>query len=500
MNNKSALKKLAGETAIYGMSTILARFINFLFLPLYTYILSTTDYGVLTEFMAYIAVLQVALTMGLETGCFRFANKEGVEPKQVFANALFSVSAVSLIFLFAMIFFGESISEAMGYKGYYLCYIYIGLILAIDSFTAILFAKLRFESKAWRFAIFKTVKILVETGTNLLLFLWFPKFALSHPDNFLLHFISSKPDFSYPIFSICISCLVVFLLFIPDFITLIKSKISLNKALWKRLMWYSLPLMVAGLPGIINDFLDRILFRFFNVDDTIWRSELGIYQAAVKVAVIMSLFVQMFRFAAEPFFFSRAKEKDSKELYAKVMEYFVGFCMLIFLGVIFYIDILQFIVGRDFRVGMGIVPIMLLSYVMLGMLFNVSMWYKLSDRSSYAIYITLAGLVVTSVINVVFLPKYSYWAAAWGHFFSYFIMLVISVLLGNKFYPIPYNWKKIFSIIGMALLLYGVTLLLPEGWSLALKLTIKTLLIGIYIVSYYLLEKNESKNRKQLSV
>ncbi|MBQ2243019.1 MAG: polysaccharide biosynthesis protein [Bacteroidales bacterium] len=489
------MKKLAGETAIYGVSTILARFINFLFLPLYTYYLTTADYGVLTEFMAYIAMFQVVLTLGLETGCFRFANKEGALPAQVFSTALLSVSAVSLVFLLVMIFFGEHISVAMGYSGYYLCYVYIGLILAIDSFTAILFAKLRFETKAWKFAIFKTTKILTEVGSNVLLFLWFPKFAAAHPDTFMLKFVSATPDFSYPIFSICVSCVVALLLFVPD---ILKLRFELDRRVWKGLMLYSLPLMIAGLPGVINDFLDRILFRYFNVDDTLWRSDLGIYQAAVKVAVIMSLFVQMFRFAAEPFFFARARDKGSKELYAQVMEYFVAFCMLVFLGIIFYIDIIQFIVGRDFRVGMGIVPIMLLAYMMLGMLFNVSMWYKLSDKSSYAIWITMAGLLVTTVVNVLFLAKYSYWAAAWGHFASYLVMLVVSALLGNKYYRIPYKWCRILGIISGGLLLYGVNLLIPGELNLIWKLVMRTVLIFVYIAAYFLFVRYGSKNSKQV--
>lgn len=495
MGNSSILKKLAGETAIYGVSTIFARFVNFMFLPLYTYYLSTTDYGVLTEFMAYIAMFQVVLTLGLETGCFRFANKEGARPNVVFSNALVSVSAISLLFLAVMIFFGEQISELMGYPGYYLCYVYIGLILSIDSFTAILFAKLRFETKAWKFAIFKTLKIFTEVGSNVVLFLWFPRFAQTHPDTFMLKFVSATPDFSYPIFSICISCVVALLLFVPD---ILRLRFELDKKVWKGLMLYSLPLMIAGLPGVMNDFLDRILFRYFNIDDALWRSELGIYQAAVKVAVIMSLFVQMFRFAAEPFFFARAKDKGSKELYAQVMEYFVAFCMLVFLGIIFYIDIIQFVVGADFRVGMGIVPIMLLAYVMLGMLFNVSMWYKLSDRSSFAIYITLAGLLVTFLVNVFFLSKYSYWAAAWGHFASYLVMLVISTLLGNKYYRIPYNWSRILSTVVGALLLYGINLLIPEDMMLVWKLMIRTLLILVYIAGYFLFVRYGSKNSKQI--
>lgn len=495
MGGNSILRKLAGETAIYGMSTILARFINFLFLPLYTYYLTTSDYGVLTEFMAYIAIFQVVLTMGLETGCFRYANKEGARPDVVFSNALMSVSLLSLAFLLIMVFWGEGISAAMGYQGYYLCYIYIGVILAIDAVTSILFARLRFENKAWKFAVFKTLKIFTETGSNVLLFLWFPKFAAAHPDTILLKFVSASPDFSYPIFSICVSCVVVMLLLLPD---LFRLKFGWDKSVLKGLLKYSFPLMIAGLPGVMNDFLDRLLFRHLNVDDTLWRSELGVYQAAVKVAVIMSLFVQMFRFAAEPFFFARARDKGSKELYAKVMEYFVAFCMLVFLGIIFYIDIIQFIVGRDFRAGMGIVPIMLLAYVMLGMLFNVNMWYKLSDKSSYAIYITLIGLGVTTLINVLFLAKYSYWAAAWGHFASYFVMLVVSTLMGNKYYKIPYNWKKIAIIMLIALSLYGVNLLIPQGVDLWFKLMLRTLLIFVYIGAYYLLLRYENKNCKQV--
>ena len=496
MGMRQILGKLAGQTAIYGTSTIVARFLNYMLLPLYTYTLSTSDYGVLTEFMSYIAVFQVLLTLGLETGCFRFANKEGYEPRKVFSGALLAVSAVSAVFLLLMILFGRSLAVRMGYGGYWNIYIYIGVILFADCFTAILFAKLRSESRAWRFAVFKTVKILTEAGTNLLLFLWYPGYAAAHPDNLLSGLIPAVPDFSYPIFAIVVSCVVCLLLFIPE---LFRLRLSPDGTTLKRMLRYSLPLMVAGLPGVMNDFLDRILFRFFNVDDSLWRADLGVYQAGVKVAVIMSLFVQMFRFAAEPFFFSNTGQKDFKRVYASVMEYFVMFCMLIFLGVVFYLDVIELIVGRDFRAGMDIVPVMLLAYMMMGMLFNVSMWYKLSDRSSFAIYITLAGLVVTAVINICFLPVYSYHAAAWGHFVSYFVMLVLSTVLGNRYYPIPYKWGRILSVIAFALLLYGAAMALPDsipyGWTLALR----TLLIGVYLGGLYLTEKYLKRHKRNES-
>lgn len=491
MSNASAIKKLAGETAIYGLSTILGKFVNFLFLPLYTYYLSTTDFGVLAEFMAYIAILQVLFTLGLETGCFRFANKDGHDPQSVFSNAFVSVTAISGIFLLFMILFGRQLSASMGYSGYYSSYVCIGLILLLDSSTAILFAKLRYQYRAWRFAIIKTLKILTEVAANLLLFLWFPSYAASNPDSILLEFISATPDFSYPVFSIAVSCVVAFILLIPD---LLKFRFKVNVPEWKSLMKYSVPLMIAGLPGIMNDFLDRILFRFFNVDDTLWRSDLGIYQAAVKVAVVMSLFVQMFRFAAEPFFFNRAKDRNSKELYAQVMEYFVAFCMLIFLGVIFYIDIIQLIVGMDFRAGMAIVPVMLFSYVLLGMLYNVSMWYKLSDRSSYAIYITVAGMVVTALVNIFFLPLYSYWAAAWGHLLSYLVMLLICALLGNKYYKIPYRWGRIITVIAVALVLYCAgAMLVPSSMALVPKLLLRSVLLVVYVGFVYFFEVRKGK-------
>ena len=497
---RQILGKLAGQTAIYGTSTIVARFLNYMLLPLYTYTLSTSDYGVLTEFMSYIAVFQVLLTMGLETGCFRFASKEGYEPKKVFSGALTAVSAVSAVFLLLMILFGKGLAEKMGYAGYWNVYIYVGIILFSDCFTSILFAKLRQEGRAWRFAAFKVVKILTEAGTNLLLFLWYPGYAAEHPGNLLSGLIPDMPDFSYPIFSILVSCIVCFVLFIPE---LLRLGLGADRRTLRSMMRYSLPLMVAGLPGVINDFMDRVLFRFFNVDDTLWRSDLGVYQAAVKVAVIMSLFVQMFRFAAEPFFFSNARQKDFRQVYASVMEYFVMFCMLIFLGVVFYLDIIQLIVGSDFRAGMDIVPVMLLAYMMMGMTFNVSMWYKLSDRPSFAIYITLAGLVVTSVINIVFLPVYSYHAAAWGHFFSYLTMLLLSVLLGRKYYPIPYRWSKIMTVILLGLLLFAVSSILPQSLPQVWLLVLRTCLIGVYLAGLYVIEKyfrkhhiiaHESKN------
>ena len=317
------LKQLAGETAIYGFSSILARVLNFLFVPIYTRMLSQVQYGVVTEFMAYIAILQVVLVLGLETGCFRFANKEGEDPRKVYSGALLTVFGLNLAFLAVMVAFSDSISTALGYAGYRSLIIYVASILFCDSITAILFAKLRQEHKAVKFAVLKTVKILTETGANLLLFFVYP----AHP--FLGGLISPAPDFSYPIFAIFVSCVVCLLLFVPD---ILRLRPVWDGGLVHRMLLYSIPLMVAALPGVANDFLDRVLFRYFDTSSEAWRASLGVYQAAVKLAVIMNLFIQMFRYAAEPFFFQRAKDKNSKELYAVVMEYFTAFCGLVLLG------------------------------------------------------------------------------------------------------------------------------------------------------------------------
>ena len=305
------------------------------------------------------------------------------------------------------------------------------------------------------------------------------------------------------ILAIFISCIVCTLLFIPDFLRL---SFSLDRKLMRQMLAYSFPLMVAALPGVVNDFLDRILFRYFDTNADAWRSSLGLYQAAVKLAVIMNLFIQMFRYAAEPFFFRRVREKDSRQLYAKVQEYFTAFCGLVFLGVILYIDIIALILGPQFREAVGVVPIMLLSYMILGMLFNVSMWYKLSGKTNMAVWITLSGLAVTALVIVLFMPKYSYWAAAYGHLASYVVMFTISAILGAKYYPIPYRWGRLAGIFLMMGFIYGGSLLLDSALfagvgigtsttsALVGKLALHTLLLALYVAGVWMMMKGQ-KNK-----
>jgi len=489
------LKQLAGETAIYGLSTILARIINFLLVPLYTRVLLEADYGVVTEFMAYIAILQVVLVLGLETGCFRYASKDGVDSRSVFSNAFIAVFALCAFFFAGTFLFSDRIATLLGYEGFDNVIIYVGAILLMDCSTAIIFAKLRHEHKAISFALIKTFKILTEVGVNLLLYLVMPLRFAANPNHWLLQFVSATPDFTYAIFAIFVSCLVCVAMLLPQ---LFRIGWKPDRKLLGQLLVYSFPLMVAGLPGVLNDFLDRVLMRFLNADPEMWRADLGVYQAGVKIAVIMQLFIQMFRYAAEPFFFQRAKEKGSKELYAKVMNYFVAFCMFGFLGITLYMDQIGLILGKNFREGLTIAPIMLMAYVALGMLFNVNMWYKLSGKTGYAIWITLAGLVVTIVINAVWMPRFSYHAAAWAHLLSYVVMLVISVLLGNKYYKIPYNWWIIILIVAVGFVFYAVGTMLPDaGLPMWADHSVKAAIVLAYtVILGLLIMRYESKNRK----
>lgn len=493
------LRKLAGETAIYGLSTILARMINFFFVPIYTRVLTQGSYGSYTEIMSYIAVLQVVLVLGLETGCFKFANgikNGGGSQKDSFApfsSAFLMVCGVSLLFFAVIAMFAAPLSDFIGCQSYRAVIYFVAGILVSDSITAVLFAKLRYEQKAVKFALFKTIKIVSETGFNLLLFFFFPGWAAARQGSWLLELIPAEPHFSYIILAVFLSCVVCFLLFIPE---LFRISLKFDRKLARQMLLYSIPLMVAGLPGIINDGLDRLLFRFFSPEGGDWRATLGVYQAAVKLAVIMNLFIQMFRYAAEPFFFAREREKNSKELYAKVMEYFVAFCMFIFLGVLLYMDLLGLILGRDFRGALGTVPFMLFSYMLLGILFNVSMWYKLSGHTKFAVNITLSGLAVTAVINMTLMPYLSYWASVAAHLLSALVMLLYSLRLGNKYYPVPYRWRRIMEYIAVAIVILlavkGAVFVatdtadLATAWNWTIRMGLGTAGIVAYAAFVYL--------------
>ena len=486
------LKQLAGQTAIYGLSSIVARVINFFFVPLYTRMLTTGNYGLASELLAYIALLQVVLTFGMETGFFRFASRDKSRSEIIFSTALLSLVATSLSFLLLIVLFSGQLSAFAGHPASYI--IYSALILAIDCFTAILFAELRFKNKAFKFATFRTIKILSEVGFNLVLFLLLPKYFVTHPDSFLLRFIPATPDYGYILMAILLSCIVSLILFVPRLLNL---HFVFSKQQFRELMIYSLPLMIAGLPGVANDFISRIFFRFFAPATSPWQDQLGIFNANVKLAVFMVLFVQMFRYAAEPFFFSSSLRDDMKKIYADVMKYFVAFCVLIFLGIAMYPELFALLLGKSFRGGIAILPIMLIANILLGVVFNLSMWYKLSGKTHYALTITLLGLGINLVINIVFMPVYGFMAAAWGYLFSYLAMVIFSYYLSRKYYPIPYDWKTIILYFMTGIVLYLISVYIAPA-SLGIRIVLNTLYILAFVIFVLKREKIDLKLLKSL--
>ncbi|MDR1198733.1 MAG: oligosaccharide flippase family protein [Prevotellaceae bacterium] len=488
------LKKLAGETAIYGMTTIVARIINFFFVPLYTRVIDTDAFGVYSEIISYIAILQALFAFGMETAFFRFANKQGNNPDRIFSTILVFLLSTSMAVLAAGIIFSSDIANLFGYVGRGELIWCSAAILAIDSFTSVIFARLRYQQKALKFGILKIIKILSETSFNLIFFLGFPTYAAAHPDSFLLKFLSPAPDGGYILFAILGSCIISSILFLP---TLLRTKFVFSPALWKQLMIYAIPVVLSQLPGVLNDVTDRILFRFFSPAGESSSDLVGIFSANVKLAVFMTLFVQMFRFAAEPFFFSQGNKDDQKKIYADVMKYFVIFCVFIFLFVALYLDIFKLFIGSDFRVGIGVVPIMLLANIFLGINFNLSMWYKISGQTKYAINITLSGLLVTIVVNAVFMPYFGYYAAAFGHFFSYLAMIIVSWQLCRKYYFIPYDWKSaiIYISFGIALFILSRIVATTNGW---INFAINSVFILAYLYFVIRKEKIDLKNIKHL--
>lgn len=486
------LKQLAGQTAIYGLSSIVARVINFFFVPLYTRMLTTGNYGLASELLAYIALLQVVLTFGMETGFFRFASKDKSRSELVFSTALLSLGVSALSFLLLIAVFSGQLSQFTGHPQNYL--IYCALILAIDCFTAILFAELRFNNKAFNFALFRSIKILSEVGFNLLLFFFLPSYFIAHPDSFLLNFIPAKPDYGYILLAILLSCIVSIVLFIPR---LLKLKFTFSKQQFHELLIYSLPLMIAGLPGVANDFISRIFFRFFAPSSSPWQDQLGIFNANAKLAVFMVLFVQMFRYAAEPFFFSSSLRDDMKKVYADVMKYFVAFCVFIFLGIALYPELFSLLLGESFRSGIAILPVMLIANILLGVVFNLSMWYKLSGKTRYALNITLLGLGINVIINIIFMPVYGFMAAAWGYLFSYLAMVLFSYYLSRKYYPIPYDLKTILLYFLTGIALYLVSVFLAPA-SLGIRIVLNTIYLLLFVVFVLKNEKIDIRRLRSL--
>jgi O-antigen/teichoic acid export membrane protein len=400
---------------------------------------------------------------------------------------------VSLAFFGLCFVFTKEIAAERHY--YPVAVVYAAGILAIDTFTSAFFARLRYERKAMKFAIYRSIKILSEIFFNLLFLYMLPKYFASHPQSALLNFFTPGASYVYILAAVFCSCVVSILLFLPE---IIRTKYKIYFPYLKPLLIYSFPLMLAGLQGTLNDFIDRYFFRYLAPENDVpWENQLGIFGAAVKLAILMSLFVQMFRYAAEPYFFSEASKSDIKPVYAKVMKLFTIFCVFIFLAINFYSGLLQYILGQKFRSGMIILPVMLFAYMLSGINQNVSMWYKLASKTKIAMLVTLAGLLTSIAVNVLFMPIYSYRAAAWGHVASYSVMIFISWQLSKRYYKIPYQWTSIILYMTLGIVLFVVGKLV-ETTSLALNMGLYTIILAGFILFVVKKEKIIKKRKINL--
>lgn len=446
------LKKLASQTAVYGLSQILGRFVNYLLVPLYTTIFTTGEYGVVTLMYAYVSFFNVLLTYGMETAFFRFSQKSD-NPQNVYATALTSICSTSLFFVVVFILFSEQLASLIKLPEHPEYIIYFTLIIAIDAVSSIPFAYLRQQNKPVKFAIVKNVNIFSNILLNLYFLMLCPYAVKTW--GIQLPFYNPTIGIGYIFISNLLANVINIPLLAKEFLAIRSGNFS--KTLWKEMLIYALPMMIVGFAGMINETLDRTLITWFYPDPEVGRSMNGIYGANYKLSILMSLFIQAFRYAAEPFFFAHAKTTDKRTIYAEVMNYFVIVCLFLFLLVTLFIDVFQYFIGAEFRAGLKIVPILLLANMFLGIYYNISIWYKLSDQTNKGAIISLIGAGITILFNVWFIPLFGYVGSAWATFICYLSMMIICYVMGQKYYAIPYNAVKVLGYIAFALILYAIS-------------------------------------------
>lgn len=481
------LKKLASQTAIYGLPTIVGRLLNYFLTPLYTYNFSTAEFGVVTSAYAYVSFLLVFLTYGMETTVFKFSQSETSKQK-VFTTALISVFISSASFIIFASTFSQSIAETLKFTGHPEYVVWFAIIIGTDALTAIPFAKLREQGKAKRFALIKTINILVNIGLNLFFIVYCKNAYQANPvaENGLLTTVyNPQIGVGYIFISNLIASLVTLVLLFPE---IFKTKYVFETELWKRMMRYALPLLIAGLAGMINETLDRVLLTHL-LPEKDALAQTGIYGACYKVSIIMTIFIQTFRFAAEPFFFSHSAEKDAKKTYATIMKYFVIVCAIIFLATMVNISWIQYFVGKDFREGMNVVPVLLMANLFLGIFINQSIWYKLTSQTHYGAFLTIFGAIITITLNLLWIPRFGYMGSAWATLICYASMMVLSYFMGNKHYPVNYDLKRIFMYLGLSVTLYALNVLLTTSVT-TLNLLIGNGMVLAFLFFVWKMEKN----------
>ena len=437
----AGIKSLAKDTAVYGMSSIVGRFLNWCLVPMYTHVFPTEEYGIVTLVYSIVALLLVCLIYGMETGFFRFANHERWKnPMQVYTTALTSLSVTSTIFLLITLIFSGLFSKMIGCPGHPSYIWMMGVAVAVDAFTSLPFAYLRYKHKAIRFATLKLIGIGLNIGLNIFFILVLPLLASS---GYLGWMWSADFGVGYIFLANMISSVVTLFLLLPE----LKLKWTYCDTLLREMLVYSFPLLVLGLAGIMNQSIDKILYPLLVSDRSVAMDGLGIYGANYKIAIIMVMFIQAFRFAYEPYIFSQHKKADgtrSNEAYVQAMKWYVIFAMLIFLGVMEMIDIVKWFVAPEYFSGLRVVPIIMIAEFFFGVFFNLSVWYKITDRTVYGTWFSLLGLAVTLIMNIVLVPKMGYMGCAVAALCCYGTMMIISWIVGQRKYPIDYDMQSAF--------------------------------------------------------
>ncbi len=479
----SIFKKLASQTAIYGLSSIFGRFLNYLLVPLYTYYFSAAQYGVVSEFYAYAGFFSVFLLFGFETGYFRFRNKQQPEKDVVYSTALIFILLINSFFFLLLLALNQPLANALHYAQHPEYLRWFSLILILDAVSAIPFARLRAENKALRFAGIKVLEILATIALSLFFIVYCPTAQSSQT---WVNFIYDPAiGVGYIFIANLLASTVKFSLLASQFKGL---RWGFDFALFKQMLRYCLPMVVIGFAGIINEMLDRALLKYLLPYDNHTNMQmLGIYGACYKLSILMTLFIQAFRYAAEPFFFAYADKNDARPIYAQVLKFFVIFCVFIFLLVMLYLDFFKYFIGAEFRAGLSVVPILLLANLCLGVYVNLSIWYKLTDRTLMGAWVSLAGATLTVVLNWLWIPLYGYEGSAWATLACYASMAIVSYGLGQIYYPVAYQVGRVLAYISLGIGLYFAHLHLTsvihwQPWLLS------SALLSLYLLTVSLFE------------
>ena len=500
-------KKLAGQTVVYGLGTMLPRLLNYLLVPLYVRVFVPEIYGQFTELYAYIALLLALLTYGMETTFFRHA--QGDNFSKVYGTIMSAILTTTGVFVAAIVSLHPFLADLINYSGKEVYVLFTGLIVAVDAITAVPFCVLRKNDKAGRFSLIKIINVCTNVGCNLLFLVAIPDVSTRLANQW---FGPKAGLLTWVFISNLVACLVNVAMLLPEFRQI---KLQCDWALLKKLLSYALPIMLINLIGMVNEVADKIVIRYMVADKATAMTQLGIYGANYKLAVLMTIFVQMFRFASEPFFFNKAKDRNSPQLFADVMKYFVICGLLIFLGVTLYIDLFGYFIGSrgsEYREGLAIVPIVLIANLFYGIVFNLSIWFKLNKKTVYGTIITAIGAAVTLGCLVGLVPVIGYWGAAIAHLACYTVMMVVSYLWGQRWLakqrgreksddmqlvePIPYDTRRMLAYMALAILLAALSLLAsPE--SALLRYGLNTLYLLAFAAIVILTERKSSKATAQ---